>query len=52
MLAERGGPGDRQEALRVGTLALDAYRELGMEIWAERASRLVNELARDELIST
>jgi DNA-binding SARP family transcriptional activator/tetratricopeptide (TPR) repeat protein len=52
MLGERGGPGDREEALRVGTLALDTYRELGMEIWAERASRLVNELARDELIST
>jgi tetratricopeptide (TPR) repeat protein len=51
MLGERGGPGDREEALRVGTLALDTYRELGMEIWAERASRLVNELARDELIS-
>jgi DNA-binding SARP family transcriptional activator len=52
MLAECGEPGDREEALRVGTLALDTYRELGMEIWAERASRLVNELARGELLST
>jgi eukaryotic-like serine/threonine-protein kinase len=52
MLGERGGPGDREEALRAGTLALDTYRELGMEIWAERAARLVNDLARDELIST
>jgi hypothetical protein len=52
MLVDRGGPGGREEALRVGSLALDTYRELGMEVWAERASRLVDELVRDELIST
>jgi len=52
MLIDRGGPGDTERAVLVGTSALDTYRELGMEIWAERVSRLLNELARGEVLST
>jgi tetratricopeptide (TPR) repeat protein len=44
MLADRGGPGDRAQALELATSALESYRELGMQAWADKVSSLVNEL--------
>jgi DNA-binding SARP family transcriptional activator len=43
MLVDRRAPGDTEKALELGTSALATYRELGMEVWAERASTLVDE---------
>jgi tetratricopeptide (TPR) repeat protein len=43
MLGDRGAPGDAEKAFEFGTSALATYRELGMEVWAERASTLVDE---------
>ena len=40
MLRDRGAPGDREKAVELARLALASYRELGMELWAGRASTL------------
>jgi tetratricopeptide (TPR) repeat protein len=40
MLLARDGTGDRETAAELLTQAIDAYRELGMEWWAEKALAL------------
>ena len=41
MLLARGDPGDAERALELVEHASAAYREMGMQTWAERASSLV-----------
>ena len=41
MLIERGGPGDRKRASDLLAKAIAGYRELDMEVWADRAGLLL-----------
>jgi hypothetical protein len=40
MLLARDQPGDKERALELLAEAVTAYQELGMESWAEAATRL------------